>query len=266
MITIILGLLVIVMAIPVVARALPPEGVSEGLWGFLYELEERINLHEAGGEGTGEDFDLPTWTKEAYVYPGGGGHIKIYVDNPEEACSWHDIPVPEVPARAIASLLDDGEFGYAVGTCEEILFDSFSGTFPGEGETIQMEVYLRWMGKGEISEFPILVEKMPNRSPVIVSMEFSPPSGPTPLEVHFRISIYDPDGDELTYHWEFGDGETDDGELASLACPDSSAEEYCFSHTYENTTPNFMKTYLFNFTVSDGLESAMIDGVVYGDP
>ncbi len=48
--------------------------------------------------------------------------------------------------------------------------------------------------------------KIPNRAPIITSVVFTP-SEPTPgATISFKASAYDPDGDPITYAWDFGDG------------------------------------------------------------
>ena len=74
---------------------------------------------------------------------------------------------------------------------------------------------------------------IPNRAPT-ASFTFTPASGTTPLQVSFDASASsDPDRDNLTYFWDFGDGSTGSGVSPS--------------HTYTNAD-NFTVT----LTVSDG--------------
>ena len=56
--------------------------------------------------------------------------------------------------------------------------------------------------------------------PSIDSTSVTPQSGAAPLDVTFEASASDPDGDDLTYTWYFGDG--------------TSAEGASVTHTYEN--------------------------------
>ena len=72
-----------------------------------------------------------------------------------------------------------------------------------------------------------------NNPPVIESIAADPSSGDAPLEVDLSVTASDPDGDELSYEWDFGDGET-------------STEEDP-THTY-----NDPGTYEAEVTVSDG--------------
>jgi|GEM_PF-6971749 len=48
-------------------------------------------------------------------------------------------------------------------------------------------------------------EKQPNRPPVL-SISANPTSGAVPLEVAFAASATDPDGNQLSYSWDFDDG------------------------------------------------------------
>ncbi len=78
-----------------------------------------------------------------------------------------------------------------------------------------------------------IMVRQPNRAPVAI-ISASPKSGPAPLKVTFDGSgSEDPDGDELTYNWGFGNGET-----ASEA-----------TTSYEFDTPG---SYTVTLTVNDG--------------
>ncbi|HSI80355.1 MAG TPA: glycosyl hydrolase family 8, partial [Solirubrobacterales bacterium] len=50
----------------------------------------------------------------------------------------------------------------------------------------------------------------PNTPPVIDQIAADPDTGDAPLEVSFTAQASDPDGDELSYEWGFGDGGTSD--------------------------------------------------------
>src|SRR5690606_24484309 len=49
-----------------------------------------------------------------------------------------------------------------------------------------------------------------NQPPVIEDVTAEPTAGFAPLEVDFSVEATDADGDELTYEWDFGDGDTSD--------------------------------------------------------
>ncbi len=77
-----------------------------------------------------------------------------------------------------------------------------------------------------------------NQAPV-VHASASPTSGPTPLTVSFSSTgSFDPEGQPLTYRWEFGDGAT-----STAANP---------SHTYDTPGP-----YTARLTVSDGAHDSI---------
>ena len=75
--------------------------------------------------------------------------------------------------------------------------------------------------------------------PPVVAATANPASGPTPLEVHFSSAgSTDPEGEPLTYSWNFGDGTT-----STAANP---------THTYANPGP-----YQARLTISDGVNNSI---------
>ena len=54
----------------------------------------------------------------------------------------------------------------------------------------------------------IYVKKSPEQHPPHVSISASPTNGVEPLKVSFISNAYDTDGTIVSYHWDFGDGET----------------------------------------------------------
>jgi PKD repeat protein len=91
----------------------------------------------------------------------------------------------------------------------------------------------------------------PDNDPPVPVAQATPTSGPAPLQVDFDgDDSFDPDGDPITYKWDFGDGTT-----STQPNP---------THTY-----NTPKTYQAKLTVDDGLQRNPTDTVtitVEGDP
>jgi cytochrome c len=77
-----------------------------------------------------------------------------------------------------------------------------------------------------------------NVAPIIDDVAVAPATGNAPLQVLFSSYARDPDGDQLTYLWEFGDGDT-------------STQEEKVSHVYRQGG-----SYTAKLTVSDGEDSA----------
>ena len=77
-----------------------------------------------------------------------------------------------------------------------------------------------------------------NVAPSIQEVAVAPGSGNAPLDVLFSSEASDPDGDELSYEWEFGDGDT-------------SSQEVSVRHVYRQGG-----TFTAKLTVSDGEASA----------
>jgi PKD repeat protein len=86
------------------------------------------------------------------------------------------------------------------------------------------------------TEVMVITVQPPANQPPTASPTATPNTGPAPLTVHFAANASDPDGDQLTYTWNFGDGET------------STASDP--SHTY--TTAG---TFVAVLTVSDGQDA-----------
>lgn len=58
---------------------------------------------------------------------------------------------------------------------------------------------------GEVEEERIVKV---NRAPIIRNIQGNPQEGVAPLKVIFHSDAYDPDGDEISYLWDFGDGQS----------------------------------------------------------
>ncbi|WP_456480828.1 S8 family serine peptidase [Oceanithermus sp.] len=78
-----------------------------------------------------------------------------------------------------------------------------------------------------------------NTPPVITNFSASPASGYAPLQVTFRVSANDPDGDQITCNINFGDGNS----IGPLPCSSTLNQ----SHAYDNSG-----IYTAILTVNDG--------------
>ncbi|NJD69712.1 MAG: PKD domain-containing protein [candidate division NC10 bacterium] len=99
--------------------------------------------------------------------------------------------------------------------------------------------YIITDGRGGTATATVTVTVNPVNHPPTVTLTADQTGGAPPLTVTFTATANDPDGDPLTYAWDFGDGTTK---------PNGSASE---SHTYQ-TAGSFTAT----VTVSDGTATA----------
>ncbi|SFR67880.1 PQQ-dependent sugar dehydrogenase [Halogeometricum limi] len=78
--------------------------------------------------------------------------------------------------------------------------------------------YIDQTGQGSVIRY---VYEDENKAPSVDSTSVTPKTGEAPLDVTFEAAASDPEGDELTYTWHFGDGTTAQGSTAT--------------HTYEQS-------------------------------
>lgn len=97
------------------------------------------------------------------------------------------------PALGDFSLASDSP-GIDAGTSIFLVKNDIEGAIRPQGRTHDIGAYEYTSGT------------IPNRPPVIESVTAEPPSGEVPLPVSFTIVVVDPDGDEMTFVWTFGDG------------------------------------------------------------
>lgn len=94
-----------------------------------------------------------------------------------------------------------------------------------------------------IGLFPSEINKIcyvGNRQPVVIASA-DPTYGPGPLDVAFDATeTYDPDGDPLTFAWDFGDGDSDTGATTShlYTAPTSDPYSYTATLTVNDTAGN----------------------------
>jgi PKD repeat protein len=204
-------------------------------------------IEAIGGGGNGVDFHVPppeVWNAAAYTTDDGGEithTLWLYPPDPpmdpNNTCSWNgeiivDLVSPiaaKVPARAIATYQDE-VLGYAVGSCRWIDFHSVTD-LPAPGETIEVDVWMFWMGTEKHITIPVTITPPPR--PPQCTLTADPTEGTAPLDVHFVAEASDPDGGELTPYWEFGDGAEEPGGLVQ-------------DHVYE-----WPDTYTATFAVHD---------------
>lgn len=107
-----------------------------------------------------------------------------------------------------------------------------------------------------------------NRKPVIDATA-TPPYGPSPLSVDFDATqTYDPDGDPLTYSWDFGDGNLGTGEVVTHVynAPSSEPISYTAVLTVMDTANNqSTKTFIIspNNTPPSVEITSIDDGMLY---
>jgi len=104
-------------------------------------------------------------------------------------------------------------------------------------------------GKTGTDTVAITVTDPPGNAAPSVEIAAAPASGNAPLDVLFSSEATDPDDDELTYLWEFGDGDT-------------SSQEGSVRHVYRQGG-----TYTAKLTVSDGtLSDSATVSITVGNP
>ncbi|MHC4086155.1 MAG: PKD domain-containing protein [Planctomycetota bacterium] len=93
-------------------------------------------------------------------------------------------------------------------------------------------------------DITIAANQLPTASPTA-----TPPNGPYPLRILFQANAEDPDGDRLTYRWDFGDPSS----------PDNTSTEENPTHIYQEKG-----IYQATVVVSDGYDSKTFSRTVRG--
>jgi len=103
----------------------------------------------------------------------------------------------------------------------------------------------------------ITVTDPPGNQAPVVQVAALPTGGEAPLEVQFSATIGDPDGDAMTYEWDFDDGSPTKTGSASKKSTIKTEHTYTSAGTYEAT-----------LTVSDGKGESTTESVtvVVGNP
>jgi PKD repeat protein len=151
------------------------------------------------GEGNWVSFDpmsLVNMTSAAITYSGGAGNgasIELRAGSPTGPV------VADVP-------LDGGTQGL-------YFYKTVTGDITGrEADAGGRALYFVYSGSGDINLDEIRITGTgvaSNVPPTITSATAEPADGPAPLDVTFGAEATDPDGDEITYSWDFGVEGTD---------------------------------------------------------
>ncbi len=149
---------------------------------------------------------------------------------------------PDGPESALIYRWDFGDGGSALG-------DEAEHTYEEGGTYTATLTVTDQAGQTATRTFTITVEDGAGNEPPTVDAAALPSSGPAPLQVLFTAQGSDPDGDVVTYAWNFGDGSSGTGRRAR--------------HTY---TAN--GTYTATVTAKDSAGNTATDTVqiVVGNP
>jgi PKD repeat protein len=169
---------------------------------------------------------------EVLCAPDGEALIEVSFTNSEPAGAiwWMDVSATDLQTGKSISLgtVKGGE------TTTGVIHTGQSSL--GNG---QVKFHLVWTNQpcqgqdDRWASYSAITCQLPNNPPVC-TLNANPNSGYSPLDVHFTATASDPDGDELSYSWDFNDGDTAQGSLER-------------NHTYTQ-----VGNYLAVFTVSDG--------------
>lgn len=77
-----------------------------------------------------------------------------------------------------------------------------------DGQLYLLEYGSGWFSKNDDSALSVVKYNGGNRPPVIANVSASTKSGKNPLAITFEVEARDPESENLSYHWYFGDGDS----------------------------------------------------------
>lgn len=248
-----------------------PGGLDDGIFAFGLRNPYRANwdlpsgrflIGEVGGNNaiSWEDVHVLTLAEAAKNF--GWPYCEGACDNPDFLatcdCNLHDDPIFSYPHAGSGAAIVGGPvyrgaqfpanpyygayfYGdYVRGWVRYLTFDpsgtTVTGDFPfdlGAGPVISIQqspdgsLYLTdWFGRLRRIRY-----QDGNQAPSVLSAGATPDQGPAPLSVTFDATVSDPEGDPLTYVWDFGDGQADSGAVVGGVVP-ATVHEYGANGVY----------------------------------
>ncbi len=190
-------------------RELPPAQSA-----FIYYPYNRSNDFPGVGTGGRNAMAGPVYYND--LYSGGENELPEYFNGKLITYDWI-----RGWMKAI-TMYPNGDFKKMEPFAPEIQLNNLIDMEVADDGTIYLLEYGRgWFAKNPDAALSFIEYNGGNRPPVLASFETDEDAGPAPLTVNLKVEATDRDEDEVTYHWDFGDGNTAESKDPSI------------SHTYE---------------------------------
>lgn len=197
-------------------RELPPAVPA-----FIYYPYEETGSFPQVGSGSRNAMAGPTYYSDQY--PNGGG-LPSYYDGKTIIYDWMRGWMMAV------SLFKDGTFNKAEPFASDIKVNNLIDMEMGpDGRVYLLEYGSGWYSKNDDSGLSYIEFNSGNRPPVIDHLIVNKDSGKLPLTIIAKVEAHDLEGDELSYVWDMGNGDTKETSVPELTYSYKNGGDYKLS-------------------------------------
>ena len=161
---------------------------------------------------------------------------------------------------AAVSLFEDGTFNKMEPFASDIKVNNLIDMeLSDDGRLYLLEYGSGWFSQNDDSGLSYIAYNGGNRPPVIDNLIVDKTSGSTPLSVTATVDAHDREKDEMTYVWNFGDGDTQETATNSVSHTYSGEGDYKLSVDVKDTGGEIEKSETVSITAGNTRPELTID-------